>query len=161
MTLSYTANGGLVLVSVMTRTTVPERQDNRNYAKFRKSHVEPAIVRRRTLSTGFEVSEKFDTVAVGPHPDLHPRGSWVEGRIVSPGLEIRKQTEKFTMLPSNARVRHRVVEERLLNEEFAETFPGIGWRSRSGHWHHHRDLFICQETFLGILTLNWEWFGSF
>jgi indolepyruvate ferredoxin oxidoreductase alpha subunit len=40
-------------------------------------------------------------------------------------IEIRKQTEKFTSLPSFSRVRHRVIEERFLKlKEFAEQFSG-------------------------------------
>jgi indolepyruvate ferredoxin oxidoreductase alpha subunit len=57
----------------------------------------------------------------------HAKGIVELGEQVTPpvSIEIRKQTDKFTMLPSFARVRHRVVEERLLKlKEFAEGFAG-------------------------------------
>ena len=135
MTLSYTGvKGGLVLVSCDDPELYSSQneQDNRNYAKFAKIPMfEPSDSQEAKdfVKLGFEVSERFDTpVMVRSVTRIsHSKGIVeLQDRVASPGkLEIQKQMEKFTMLPSNARVRHRVVEERLLKlKEFAETFPG-------------------------------------
>jgi indolepyruvate ferredoxin oxidoreductase alpha subunit len=135
MTLSYTGvKGGLVLISCDDPELYSSQneQDNRNYAKFGKIPMfEPSDSQEAKdfVKLGFEVSEKFDTpVMIRSVTRISHSKGIVEqqDRMAPPGkLEIEKQTEKFTMLPSNARIRHRVVEERLVKlKEFAETFPG-------------------------------------
>jgi len=135
MTLSYTGvNGGLVIVTCDDPELYSSQneQDNRHYARFAKVPMfEPSDSQEAKDFTklGFEVSERFDTPVMvrGVTRISHAKGIVELHDPVSPPvtIEIRKQTEKFTMLPSYARVRHRVVEERLLKlKEFAEQFPG-------------------------------------
>ncbi len=135
MTLSYVGvNGGLVLVTCDDPELYSSQneQDNRHYARFAKVPMfEPSDSQeaREFIKLGFEVSEKFDTpVMVRSVTRIsHAKGVVDLGEPVIPPVqvEIRKDTEKFTMLPSYARIRHRVVEDRFLRlKEFAETFPG-------------------------------------
>ena len=135
MTLSYTGvNGGLVVVTCDDPELYSSQneQDNRHYAKFAKVPMfEPGDSQEAKDFTklGFEVSEKFDTPVMvrGVTRISHAKGIVELQDPVTPpvSIEIRKQTEKFTMLPSYARIRHRVIEERLLRlQEFAEQFPG-------------------------------------
>lgn len=135
MTLSYVGvNGGLVLITADDPELYSSQneQDNRNYAKFAKVPMfEPSDSQEAKdfVKLAFEVSEQFDTpVMVRSVTRIsHAKGIVELGERVAPPVpvEIRKQTDKFTMLPSFARVRHRVVEERFLKlQEFADQFPG-------------------------------------
>ena len=135
MTLSYVGvNGGLVLVTCDDPELYSSQneQDNRHYARFAKVPMfEPSDSQEAKdfIKLGFEVSEKFDTPVMvrGVTRISHAKGIVELQDPVTPpvSIEIRKQTEKFTMLPSFARIRHRVIEERLLRlKEFAEQFPG-------------------------------------
>jgi indolepyruvate ferredoxin oxidoreductase alpha subunit len=135
MTLSYVGvNGGLVLVTCDDPELYSSQneQDNRHYARFAKVPMfEPSDSQEAKdfIKLGFEISEKFDTPVMvrGVTRISHAKGIVELGEPVTPPvhIEIRKQTEKFTMLPSFARIRHRVIEERLLKlKEFAEQFPG-------------------------------------
>src|SRR5512137_2265078 len=135
MTLSYTGvNGGLVLVSCDDPELYSSQneQDNRHYARFAKIPMfEPSDSQEAKdfLKLGFEVSEKFDTPVMlrGVTRISHSKGIVeLKDPVVSPiPIEVRKQTAKYTMLPSFARVKHGVVEERFVKlQEFAEKFPG-------------------------------------
>jgi indolepyruvate ferredoxin oxidoreductase alpha subunit len=135
MTLSYAGvNGGLVFITADDPELYSSQneQDNRHYARFAKvPMLEPSDSQEAKdfVKLGFEMSEQFDTpVMVRSVTRIsHAKGIVELGEaVLSPiSVEIRKQTEKFTMLPSFARVRHRVVEERLLKlKEFAEGFAG-------------------------------------
>ena len=135
MTLSYVGvNGGLVLVSCDDPELYSSQneQDNRHYARFAKIPMfEPSDSQEAKdfMKLGFEVSEKFDTPVMlrSVTRISHSKGIVELKDPVTPpvALEVRKQTAKYTMLPSYARVKHGVVEERLLKlKEFAETFPG-------------------------------------
>ncbi|OGP55429.1 MAG: indolepyruvate ferredoxin oxidoreductase subunit alpha [Deltaproteobacteria bacterium RBG_13_52_11b] len=135
MTLSYVGvNGGLVLVSCDDPELYSSQneQDNRHYARFAKIPMfEPSDSQEAKDFTklGFEVSEKFDTPVMlrGVTRISHSKGIVeLKDPVLPPvALEVRKQTAKYTMLPAYARVKHGVVEERLLKlKEFAETFPG-------------------------------------
>jgi indolepyruvate ferredoxin oxidoreductase alpha subunit len=77
----------------------------------------------------FEISEKFDTPVMlrSVTRISHAKGIVELGELTIPPVtvEIKKDTAKYTMLPSFARIRHRVIEERFLKlKEFAEQFPG-------------------------------------
>ena len=135
MTLSYVGvNGGLVLVSCDDPELYSSQneQDNRHYARFAKiPMLEPSDSQEAKdfLKLGLELSEKFDTPVMVRSVTRISHSSGVvdteEPKTPPVPIEIRKQTSKFTMLPSFARVRHGVVEERFLKlKEFAETFPG-------------------------------------
>ena len=134
MTLSYVGVcGGLVLVTADDPELYSSQneQDNRNYAKFAKVPMfEPSDSQEAKdfIKLGFEVSEKFDTpVMVRSVTRISHAKGIVEFQdpVVPPiSLEIRKDTAKYTMLPSFARIRHGVIEERLLKlKGFAEQFP--------------------------------------
>jgi indolepyruvate ferredoxin oxidoreductase alpha subunit len=135
MTLSYVGvSGGIVIVTCDDPELYSSQneQDNRNYAKFAKvPMLEPSDSQEAKdfVKLGFETSEKFDTPVMvrGVTRLSHAKGIVELGDPVTPPIpiEIRKQFDKFTMLPSFARIRHRVIEERLLKlKEFAEQFPG-------------------------------------
>jgi indolepyruvate ferredoxin oxidoreductase alpha subunit len=81
------------------------------------------------IKLAFEVSEKFDTpVMVRSVTRVsHAKGIVeLQDPVIPPvPIEIKKDTAKYTMLPSYARIRHAFIEERLLKlKEFAEQFPG-------------------------------------
>jgi indolepyruvate ferredoxin oxidoreductase alpha subunit len=135
MTLSYVGvNGGLVLVTCDDPELYSSQneQDNRNYAKFAKVPMfEPSDSQeaKDLIKQAYELSEQFDTPVMvrGVTRISHAKGIVeLQDPIVPPvPIEIKKDTAKYTMLPSFARVRHGVIEERLLKlKEFAEQFPG-------------------------------------
>jgi len=134
MTLSYVGvNGGLVLVTCDDPELYSSQneQDNRNYAKFAKvPMLEPSDSQEAKdfMKLCFEISEKFDTPVMlrSVTRISHAKGIVrLDEPIIPPiQIEIKKDTPKYTMLPSYARVRHRFVEERFLRlKEFAEKFP--------------------------------------
>ncbi len=133
MTLSYTGvRGGLVLVTADDPELYSSQneQDNRHYARFAKiPMLEPSDSQeaKAFVKLAFELSETFDTpVMVRSVTRLsHSKGIVELGEPVrsSIPLEVRKEPEKFTMLPAYARVRHRYVEERYKRlVSFAESF---------------------------------------
>jgi indolepyruvate ferredoxin oxidoreductase alpha subunit len=135
MTLSYVGvNGGLVLVTCDDPElhSSQNEQDNRHYARFAKVPMfEPSDSQEAKdfMKLSFDVSEKFDTPVMlrSVTRISHAKGIVeIEDPVVPPvSIEIRKQTEKFTMLPSYARVRHGIVEDRFLKlKDFAEQFTG-------------------------------------
>jgi indolepyruvate ferredoxin oxidoreductase alpha subunit len=135
MTLSYVGvNGGLVLVTCDDPELYSSQneQDNRNYAKFAKVPMfEPSDSQEAKdfIKVAYEVSERFDTPVMvrGVTRISHAKGIVELQDPVVPQIpvEIKKDTAKYTMLPSFARVKHVMVEERLLKlMEFAEQFPG-------------------------------------
>jgi indolepyruvate ferredoxin oxidoreductase alpha subunit len=135
MTVSYAGvNGGLVLVTCDDPELYSSQneQDNRHYAKFAKVPLfEPSDSQeaKEFVKLAFEVSENFDTpVMVRSVTRIsHSKGIvQLDNPTVPPvSVEIRKQVEKFTSLPTFSRIRHKVIEERFLKlEEFAEQFSG-------------------------------------
>src|SRR3989337_1244016 len=113
---SYTGiNAGLVIITADDPGlhSSQNEQDNRHYARFAKVPMfEPSDSQEAKdfIKLGFEVSEKFDTpVMVRSVTRIsHAKGIvQLEEPVVPPvSIEIRKQTEKFTMLPNFARIRH-------------------------------------------------------
>ena len=135
MTFSYVGvNGGFVLVTCDDPELYSSQneQDNRHYARFAKVPMfEPSDSQEAKdfIKLGFEVSEKFDTpVMVRSVTRIsHAKGIVeLQDPVVPPiPIEIKKDTAKYTMLPSFARIRHAFIEERFLRlKEFAEQFPG-------------------------------------
>jgi indolepyruvate ferredoxin oxidoreductase alpha subunit len=131
-TLSYTGvKGGLVLVTADDPElhSSQNEQDNRNYAKFAKiPMLEPADSQECLDYTklAFEISEKFDTpVFLRTTTRISHSKSVVHTSepvtdLQTPSLE--RNAAKYVMLPGNARVRHRFVEQRLLDlAAYAET----------------------------------------
>ena len=124
-TLSYTGvRGGLVLVAAddPEMHSSQNEQDSRNYARFAKvPMLEPADSRecKEFTRLGFELSEQFDTpvmlrscTRISHGKSVVELGERAEG-LPAPGLA--KDAAKLVMLPANARVRHPLVEQRLID----------------------------------------------
>ena len=123
-TLSYTGViGGLVLVTAddPEMHSSQNEQDNRNYAKFAKiPMLEPSDSQECKDFTiiAFELSEKFDTPVLlrtttrtSHSKSIVNLGEQVQGL---PEPKLLKNAAKFVMLPGNARIRHPIVEARIL-----------------------------------------------
>lgn len=133
MTLSYTGvGGGLVLVSADDpgMHSSQNEQDNRHYARFAKIPLlEPSDSEeaRDYVIAALEMSEKFDTpVLLRTTTRIsHSRGTLLPGEKQEHKIKgFRKNPAKYVMLPGFARLRHPIVEERLLAlQEEAETSP--------------------------------------
>ena len=124
-TLSYTGvRGGLVLVAAddPEMHSSQNEQDSRNYAKFAKlPMLEPADSRECLEFTrlGFDLSEQYDTPVMLRSCTRISHGKSVvelgERRTDLPAPKLVKDAPKLVMLPGNARVRHPLVEERIVN----------------------------------------------
>jgi indolepyruvate ferredoxin oxidoreductase alpha subunit len=125
--------GGLVVVTADDpgMHSSQDEQDNRNYAKFtRVPLLEPSDSQEALDFTvaAFEVSERFDTPVMlrmttrtSHSKSLVKLGKRQE---LKPVTELKRDWTKYIMMPANARVRHRKVEQRLLDvAEYAETCP--------------------------------------
>lgn len=122
MTQAYTGvNGGFVLVSAddPEMHSSQNEQDNRFFARFAQIPLlEPSDSQesKDMAVTAFELSESFDTpVMVRLTTRIsHSKGIVELGEEVSgPDKKFVKDPAKFVMIPSNARVRHVIVNERL------------------------------------------------
>lgn len=132
-TLSYTGvNAGLVLVSADDpgMHSSQNEQDNRNYAKFSKIPVlEPSDSQecKDMVGLALEISEEFDTpVMLRTTTRVAHSQSFVElgERREKPRKTYTKDSQKFVMVPANARMRHIAVEERRKElAEYAEACP--------------------------------------
>lgn len=131
-TLSYTGvKGGLVLVTADDPElhSSQNEQDNRNYAKFAKMPMlEPADSQECLDFTklAFDISETFDSpVLLRTTTRIsHSKSVTITSDPVAtlPEPKLERNASKYVMLPGNARVRHKIVEERLLKlSEYAET----------------------------------------
>ncbi len=133
MTLSYTGvGGGLVLVSADDpgMHSSQNEQDNRHYARFAKIPLlEPSDSQEAKdyVIAALEISEKFDTpVMLRTTTRIsHSRSTVITGdRKEHLVTGFKKNPAKYVMLPGFARLRHPLVEERLLTlEEEAEKSP--------------------------------------
>lgn len=143
MTAAYIGvKGGLVLVSADDpgMFSSQNEQDNRHFARFAKIPLlEPSDSQEAKdfMGVAYEISEAFDTpVMIRTTTRLsHTRCPvMLGGRRDSPiGLGFDKNPEKCVMIPANARQRHPVVEQRLLDlEAYAVRSPlnRIEWLSR-------------------------------
>jgi len=124
-TVSYTGvGGGLVLVVAddPEMHSSQNEQDSRNYAKFVKvPMLEPADSRecKEFTRLAFEISEKFDTpVMLRSCTRISHGKSIVELAEPVSGLpepKLVKNPQKLVMLPGNARLRHPLVEQRIVD----------------------------------------------
>jgi indolepyruvate ferredoxin oxidoreductase alpha subunit len=126
---------GLVIVSAddPSMHSSQNEQDNRRYAKFaRVPCLDPADSQeaRNWVGVALDISEQFDTPVL---LRLTTRISHSYGVVDLKGMlptqaegekpEYRIDTEKYVMVPGNARRRHPVIEERIRRlAEFAENF---------------------------------------
>ena len=133
-TVSYTGiEGALVIVSADDPSlhSSQNEQDNRNYAKFAKiPMLEPGDSQeaKEYVKLAVEISEKFDTpVFLRSTTRVSHSKSIVEleePRAPEDKTALKTDAPKYVMVPANARVRRRAVEERTARlREFAETFP--------------------------------------
>ena len=137
MSLSYTGvRAGLVLVSADDPGTFSSQneQDNRQYAKFaRIPCLEPSDSQEAKDFTafGFALSEQFDTpVLLRSTTRLSHGKSAVEVDVPQergdlPSLpKFERNPQKYVIIPAHAKLRHPVVEERILKlKEYVETTP--------------------------------------
>jgi indolepyruvate ferredoxin oxidoreductase alpha subunit len=132
-TASYTGtNGALVVITADDPSlhSSQNEQDNRHYARFAKiPMLEPADSQecKEYIKLAFQISEQFDTpVFLRSTTRVSHSKSIV--RIEEPEKTedrsaIRFNTEKFVMVPMNARKRRVVVEKRMQDlKAFAESF---------------------------------------
>ena len=136
-TLTYTGvNGGMVIgvADDAGMHSSQNEQDSRHYAKAAKAPMlEPSDSAEALAFTkaAFELSERFDTpvllkmctrvahsqslVEESPREDFTPKA-------------YEKNIAKYVMMPGNAKRRHPVVEQRMLDlAEYAETSPLNRW----------------------------------
>ncbi len=133
MTQSYTGvNGGFVLVSCddPEMHSSQNEQDNRFYARFAQVPLlEPSDSQEAKDMTvaAYELSEIFDTpVMVRMTTRISHSKGVVETAepITFAERKFAKDPAKYVMIPSNARKRHVVVEERLARlREYVEKSP--------------------------------------
>jgi indolepyruvate ferredoxin oxidoreductase alpha subunit len=123
-TFSYTGvRGGMVLVVAddPEMHSSQDEQDSRHYARFAKVPMfEPADSQEALDFTrlAFAVSEQFDTPILlrSTTRISHSKSIVTVGEPLAklPETGIERNPGKFVMLPSNARVRHPLVEQRLV-----------------------------------------------
>jgi len=127
-------NAGMVVVSADDPGihSSQSEQDNRHYAKLAKvPMLEPSDSQEayEFMAYAFDISEKFDTpVLVRTTTRISHSKSVVEVNRsrVTPGRQpgFRHDVQKYVMLPVYARLRHPLMEERLVRlAAYAETFP--------------------------------------
>ena len=116
-------------------------QDNRHYARLAKvPMLEPSDSQEACdfMAQAFDLSEKFDTpVMVRTTTRISHSKTVVDvrrSRTLPEGRpEFKYNVAKYVMLPAHARIRHPLMEERLVKlAEYAETCPlnQIIWRGR-------------------------------
>ena len=133
MTFAYTGvNGGFVLVSAddPAMHSSQNEQDNRFFARFAQiPMLEPSDSQesKDMVVLGYEISEQFDTPVL---LRMTTRISHSKGVVDTeepkkgPNKKFVKDPAKYVMIPSNARVRHVVVTERLEKlSEYSEHTP--------------------------------------
>jgi len=147
MSLSYTGiKGGLVLVSADDPGCFSSQneQDNRQYARFGKFPcLEPSDSEeaRQFTRLAFELSERFNCpVMLRSTTRLSHSKSAVEvempnaPRAFEPLPPFERHPDQYVIIPAIARVRHPIVEQRLLDiAAWGETAPvnRIEWGDRS------------------------------
>jgi len=133
MTQAYTGvNGGFVIVSAddPEMHSSQNEQDNRFYARFAQIPLlEPSDSQeaKDMVITAYELSEIFDTpVMLRTTTRISHSKGIVElnDPVSGPDKKFVKNPAKYVMIPSNAKVRHVVVRERLEKlHQFSENTP--------------------------------------
>ncbi len=163
--------GGLVVISCDDpgMHSSQNEQDNRHYARFAKvPMLEPSNSQEayELIGTAFQISEEFDTpVLFRSTTRISHCKSVVE---VPEAPEIGRKrprfvrdAHKFVMVPSNARPRHPLMEERIRKlASYVETFPAneiilqdrsLGIISGGAAYQHAREVFR-DASFLKLVT---------
>jgi len=163
--------GGLVVVSCDDpgMHSSQNEQDNRHYAKFAKvPMLEPSDSQEAydLIGHAFDISEEYDTpVLFRSSTRISHSKSVVE--VPDAGGNARKTAvfsrdpHKFVMVPSNARPRHPLMEERIRRlTEYVETFPSnslvlgdrsLGIISAGAAYQYAREVFP-EASFLKLVT---------
>lgn len=127
-------NGGMVVINADDPGIHSSQgeQDNRYYAKLAKIPVlEPSDSQEAydLMFYAFDISEQFDTpVMLRSTTRISHSNSLVELNRERPKIMrqavFQHDVHKYVMLPVNARIRHVILEERLVKlADYAETFP--------------------------------------
>ncbi|MFC1902727.1 indolepyruvate ferredoxin oxidoreductase subunit alpha [Chloroflexota bacterium] len=127
-------NAGIVVVSADDPGihSSQNEQDNRHFARLAKvPMLEPSDSQEayELMAYAFDISERFDTpVLVRSTTRISHSKSVVNvnrSRVVPPGQpHFQRDVEKYVMLPVYARLRHPLVEERMVKlAAYVETFP--------------------------------------
>ncbi len=127
-------NAGMVLISADDPGIHSSQgeQDNRHYAELAKVPIlEPTDSQSAydLMAYAYEISEQFDTpVMLRSTTRISHSKSIVEVKETrttqARKLGFPRNMQKYVMLPVNARVRHPLMEERMVKlSAFAETFP--------------------------------------
>ncbi len=146
----YASMTGLEAGMVIVTADDPEmhssqnEQDNRRYAKFaRIPCLEPSDSQeaKDLVGVALEISEQFDTpvflrltTRISHSSTLVELGSGERRVEANPPGQFPRNPVKYVMVPSNARKKHPVIEERIRKlADFAETFPfnRIEWGDES------------------------------
>lgn len=141
MSVAYTGvRAALVIVSADDPGlhSSQNEQDNRIYARFAAIPLlEPSDSQEAKdfVAHACEISERFDTpVILRTTTRLsHSKGMVKLGEVsIAPAREYKKDLSKYVLVPSNARVRHEKVLERLAAlEEFSEQTQLNRWEKGS------------------------------
>ncbi len=158
---------GLVIVSAddPSMHSSQNEQDNRRYAKFaRVPCLEPSDSQeaRDLVGIALDISEQFDTPVM---LRLTTRISHCYGVVNLTGTrtperrenpDYRIDTQKYVMVPGNARRRHPIIEQRIGKlAEFAEAFPynrtqlrdrSLGIISNGVAYQYAREVFPTAST---------------
>lgn len=136
-------NGGLVVVCADDPGIHSSQceQDNRHFAKLAKvPMLEPTDSQEAhdLMPLAFEISERFDTpTLVRSTTRISHSKSVVKAIANRPpdqSVAFTRNPEKYVMLPTSARLRRPLIEERLVKlAEYSETFPynRIEWGDRT------------------------------
>ncbi len=146
----YASMTGLEAGMVIVTADDPEmhssqnEQDNRRYAKFaRIPCLEPSDSQeaKDLVGVALEISEQFDTpvflrltTRISHSSTLVELGSGERRVEANPPGQFPRNPVKYVMVPSNARKKHPVIEERIRKlADFTETFPfnRIEWGDES------------------------------
>jgi len=162
-------NGGLVVINADDPGIYSSQneQDNRHYAKLAKvPMLEPADSQEAydLMALAFDISERFDTpVLMRSTTRISHSKSVVRitGTRVVPERQsgFQRNQEKYVMLPTSARLRHPLIEDRLVKlSAYAEMFPSnkIDWGEKhlgiiaSGIAYQHAREVFPKASFLKL-----------
>ncbi len=163
--------GGLVVISCDDpgMHSSQNEQDNRQFARFAKvPMLEPSNSQEAydLMTSAFQISEEFDTPVLFRSTTRISHCKTVAEVQEAPEID-RKRPEfirdphKFVMVPSNARPRHPLMEERIKKlSSYVETFPlneiilqdrSLGIISSGAAYQHAREVFQG-ASFLKLVT---------
>ncbi len=163
--------GGLVVISCDDpgMHSSQNEQDNRQYARFAKvPMLEPSDSQEAydLMGPAFRISEEFDTPVLFRSTTRISHCKSVVELPEAPEIDRKRarftrDPHKFVMVPSNARPRHPLMEERILKlSSYVETFPGneiilqdrsLGIISSGAAYQHAREVFQG-ASFLKLVT---------